>query len=174
METLAKLWAQVEKETGGVKVPSVLDEKPARKVTQKKDSAGTFINVGDRVAFNYSGDVALGTVTKIASDIIIERDKNFGGTNPISRVKNGRSVLIIETKENLEALGLVPLSQVDEQNNALSKAVQQIGALEIQRLALFEIIKDAFSVDEIKIWIEEVYGKEVLEDNEPRPDWLPE
>lgn len=64
------------------------------------DSRGKEIRTGQRVAFNQSGDVVAGRVVAVSlKHIKIECERGGGSYTPwghISRVRNGRSILILE------------------------------------------------------------------------------
>lgn len=71
------------------------------------DARGTPIEVGSRVAYNLSGDVALGTVIRLTygytDPIFIRPDDTWVNgyrRSPYSRVKSRHSVLVLQPDED--------------------------------------------------------------------------
>lgn len=62
------------------------------------DNRGMRLEVGQLVAFNISGQVARGEITKLSTTIKIRLEHNAAGMPPghISTLKNSRSVLVLE------------------------------------------------------------------------------
>lgn len=98
-----------------------------KKLIQRKDLRGTLIEVGSRVAFNYSGNVASGVVEKLtASEIHILRDTDYYGSNPISKIKNASGVLVIyegSTRDEINRLNKLTLEIDRERAAAIRKQV---------------------------------------------------
>lgn len=142
-----------------------------KKMIQRKDLRGTPIEVGSRVAYNYSGDVATGVVIKITgSEIQIQRDPEYYGTNPISKVKRSSSVLVIHEQGSTEIARLNKLTlEIDrERTDALRKEVRaefRANAMREKLSLLITKISDAWSVDEIQVLVEDLFGRDALDDS---------
>lgn len=63
-----------------------------------RDSRGREYGVGERVAYNRSGDVVCGEVVHITPTVVLVRaqdDFHQAYRSPVSKVKNRRSILVI-------------------------------------------------------------------------------
>lgn len=114
------------------------------------DARGTTITVGTRVAFNYSGDIAVGVVEKITgTEFHIRRETHLTGyyaTNPISKVRKVSSLLAIFEIEDIEKATKELRKQVlDDFANANKE--------------LFRVVADAWDLHEVELYLEERYGK---------------
>lgn len=77
----------------------VRDDKTGHLIYRPKDSRGVVLKVGQHVAFNRSGDVCAGIIVYVGKAIQIDCDPEFQSTyltSNISRVRNSRSILVLE------------------------------------------------------------------------------
>lgn len=142
-----------------------------KKLIQRKDLRGTLIEVGSRVAFNYSGNVASGVVEKLtASEIHILRDTDYYGSNPISKIKNASGVLVIyegSTRDEINRLNKLTLEIDRERAAAIRKQVwaeTRSNAVCEKLTQLIVCISDAYSVDEIQLLVEDLFGRDALDE----------
>ena len=72
----------------------------------RSDSQGTPLKVGQKVAYNLSGDVVHGIIRKVGSIIHIEYirpgRRTVSSRNHISKVKSNRSILVLEDPDTEE------------------------------------------------------------------------
>lgn len=137
----------------------------------RTDRRGNTIEAGARVAYNYSGDVASGTVVKVTnSEIHIERDSEFHGTNPISRVKRPEGVLVIhEGGAVKDQIARIKADQISLREAYVAQETHKLeereDRIKLKLTALIEIIGDAWDLDEVKMRVEEMFGPDTFEDN---------
>jgi hypothetical protein len=69
-----------------------------------KDNRGTVVKIGHRVAFNISGDVAVGDVVGISRggviSIMLLHQADGKNTGHISKVKKPQSLIVLRREEN--------------------------------------------------------------------------
>lgn len=128
-----------------------------------KDALDRVLESGTRVAFNYSGNVASGTIDHITKggEIHIKRDDGFGGGNPISKVKRWNSVLVIADNDVTEALKHQSVRHDTELTVVAKHFVERTDNLKLKVTALLEKIEDAWDVDEIQMYAEDLFGKDI-------------
>ena len=125
----------------------------------QKDSRGQEIDIGTRVAFNYSGSIAIGTVEKVLPGTYhIRRETHlsgYGGHNPISKVRNIRNLIAINEVDDI----------AKKSHEHRLEVLQDAGKLEsvIVEVELLQLIKDAWDIDDLKMALEERYGVTVNE-----------
>lgn len=172
----------------------------AKKIASFKDARGNPVVVGSRVAYNYSGDVATGTVTNITpSNVKIERDAEW--TNRItyvherdgtikphiapstvpeySNVKNRRGIIVIYE-------GKTSAAQMIEKENAIRAGYESQVAASFEKLQdkeqkinertteLIKTVINSGDIDEIKDKLVELFGEDVLKHQEDIPEWAKE
>lgn len=130
-----------------------------RKTHLKKDRLGNLIRPGARVAFNYSGNVASGTVEKVTgTEIHIKRDEGFGGSNPISKVKHIHSILVLNDEEQQEML-VAYRDSYDELKKQWDESFKTKEAELTGKYAAFITdLRNAWDIDEAKMLVEHHFG----------------
>jgi hypothetical protein len=143
----------------------------ARRKIMVKDSKGTPILPGVKVAYNRSGDVVTGIVEKVTpSQITITRDEgfNYGGSRT-SRVKRGQSCLVLGDPESQElaaayAVGVESLKESLRDDLVYRKAQLEAeykkreSKLANAYTAFLDDLKNAWDVDEMKMLAEHHFG----------------
>jgi hypothetical protein len=143
-----------------------------RRHFNKKDSLGRSLEPGVRVAFNYSGNVASGTIEKITpSEIHILRDEGFsGGTNRISKVKNARSCLVLHganvTSALNEQMAMLEARSTQAEAELRGKYNERLITLKDQLTDIICKIGDAWDLDEVQMFVEERYGPGVTDEDQ--------
>lgn len=125
----------------------------------RKDRLGNKIVPGIRVAFNYSGEVASGIVEKITgTETHIKRDEGFGGKNPISKVKNASSILVLNDEQEQELL-IAYRDSYDELKKQWDESfTEQEAALKRKYAAFIADLRNAWDIDEAKMLVEHHFG----------------
>lgn len=153
---------------------------------ERKDRKGNIIEPGVRVAFNYSGDVATGIVEKLTpSEIHIRRDSDWHGNNPISKVKRDMSVCVIFEDDYVKLLDSAVNKAVAAQTKMLHDQREKLEQSRIESdefldqakknfADIINVVRKAWDLDEIKLYVEEKFGSQVLEEEEEVPEWLQE
>lgn len=112
------------------------------------DIRGRQLVEGVRVAFNYSGDLAIGTITKVQGGTFhIKRETHANHSNPISKVKNARSlVAIVEAKD-------VERTSREIRNQSLQDWADANGRI-------LRLIDEAWDLHDLILSIEELFGED--------------
>lgn len=116
----------------------------------QQDVRGNPLEIGTRVAFNYSGDTAIGVITAITGGYFsIERETHPKNDHKVSKVKKATSMLAIYEGED---------KGVD-----VPSLMQEIGDLRTEarsQRVLLSKIADAWDLSEVEIYLEEQYGED--------------
>lgn len=125
--------------------------KQGPQVRVRQDARGVDLLVGTRVAFNYSGQVAIGVIEKITpNEYHIKRETHttgYGTSNPVSKVKNAYSILAINEVADVEAARRELQRQAREDYATANKD-------------FLKMIANAWDLDDILLGVEEKYGKD--------------
>lgn len=171
-------------------------QEPKKSITFK-DARGNTVTPGSRVAYNYSGDVATGTVISITNSVVkIQRDpewttnsrmvykNNRWESEPIleptpkySNVKNRRSVLVLyEDRKIADQITAKERNLQEWYDSMLAYETEKVRErerkIEDKTSQLIKAIINAWDVDEIKDKLVEIFGEDVLKQEEDVPDWI--
>lgn len=172
--------------------------KTSKKSVTFTDARGNRVSPGSRVAYNYSGDIATGTVVAVtASNVKIERDsewttqykhvKQADGSwvkeffeNPqpeYSNVKNRRSVLVINesakaTDHIAKVRGEMSAAYAASLEEHRQRFQSHEDALKEKLTEMIKCIANAWDLDEVKDKMVELYGEDVLKHEEEVPEWI--
>lgn len=115
------------------------------------DARGNPLVTGTRVAYNYSGDTAIGVIVGDEGGFFqIQRETHLKNGKTLSKVRKATSMLAIYEKD-------VP----DTQDLDLGAILQEISDLRVEahtHKELFSKIADAWDLSEVEIFLEEKYG----------------
>lgn len=123
------------------------------------DTRGHTLTVGTRVAFNYSGNVAIGVIEHITpgGEFHIRRETHITSSiysskpkNTLSAVKNAASLIAINEVEDVKKVSTKMRNQaLEDFGNANKK--------------LMIAIRDAWDLGDVHLTMEEMFGKDWAE-----------
>jgi len=130
----------------------------------KKDARGQEIQVGTRVAFNYSGSVAIGTIEKItpSGEFHIRRETHAGmrwgqvPANTLSKVKNVNNLIAINEVEDIEQKARDHRNQILQEYNKVPDAVAYTAQKEA--FNFLKMVREAWDLDDLKMALEELFS----------------